>query len=161
MPHEARGERVGNLRRVDPVPVFAADGTESGMKAIRGPAGPQDRHFGPEDAVEASPEAIEVEARAVGGREGGHLPLGVDPGICAPGHGQLRFRSEDPAEGFSQDALDRSDAAALSRPAVEAGAVVRQIEPDDPGRYSSSGISSMSAIGAPSPWRWPSLRILV
>jgi hypothetical protein len=55
----------------------------------------------------------------------------VDSGIGPPGHGQLGFRSQDPAERFGQDPFDGSNAA-LTRPAVKAGSVVGQIEPDDP-----------------------------
>ena len=83
----------------------------------------------------------------------------VNAGISAARAGDRHVTAIELAERVFEETLNRS-ARGLALPTDVVSPVVRDVQPDEAAgtrAYSSAGISSINAIGAPSPCRCPSL----
>jgi len=131
-----------------------------------------DRPYGDRRADHAVHRAGETLDILDGTEEGRDLPGGMDPRIGAPGDREPDGSPERAFEGRLEGPLHGGQVT-LPSPAVEVGAVVREVDAEragggpggrPPGRADhaySSPTSSIRAIGAASPCRGPSFRMRV
>ena len=109
----------------DAVLVCFGAGGVAGVEGVGDAVGGEDADAGGEGAVEC---AEQVGGRDVGGEgEAGNLAEGVDAGVGAAGALGEDVLVEDGAQGGGESSLDGREAG-LDLPAVEAGAVVGQLE---------------------------------
>src|SRR4051794_13877958 len=152
-PGVAARERVGGLRCVDHVAVFACAGREPSVEAVADLARALNRHLRREPPVE---EFADLDGGPGGARqERRDLAARVHTSVGTPSDRHLHALAEQLFERGGEQSLDCSGPAiALRRPSMEVGAVVREIQPDR-----SRNVHAKEYVASVAPvtvWAWRS-----